>query len=33
VLLIDWWAFASDYGPAIAAVAQQMIASIQPFGA
>lgn len=33
VLLIDWWAFSGDYGPAIAAVAQQMIASIQPFGA
>jgi hypothetical protein len=33
VLLIDWWAFSSDYGPAIASVAQQMIASIQPFGA
>ena len=33
VLLIDWWAFSSDYGPVIASVAQQMIASIQPFGA
>jgi hypothetical protein len=33
VFLIDWWAFSSDYGPAIASVAQQMIATIQPFGA
>lgn len=33
VLLVDWWASSSDYGPAIASVAQQMIASIQPFGA
>jgi hypothetical protein len=33
VFLIDWWAFSSDYGPVIASVAQQMIASIQPFGA
>lgn len=33
VLLIDWWAFSSDYGPVIASVAQQMLASIQPFGA
>jgi hypothetical protein len=33
VLLIDWWAFSSDYGPAIASIAQQIIASVQPFGA
>ncbi len=33
VLLVDWWAFSSDYLPAIASVAQQMIATIQPFGA
>jgi hypothetical protein len=33
VFLIDWWAYSSDYGPAIATVAQQMIASVQPFGA
>jgi hypothetical protein len=33
VLLIDWWALSSNYGPTIASVAQQMIASIQPFGA
>jgi hypothetical protein len=33
VLLMDWWAYSSDYRPAIAAVAQQMLASIQPFGA
>jgi len=33
VLLIDWWAYSSDYGPTIASVAQQMIGSIQPFGA
>jgi len=29
VFVIDWWASSSDYGPAIAAVAQSMIASIQ----
>jgi hypothetical protein len=33
VLLIDWWAYSGDYGPTIASVAQQMIGSIQPFGA
>jgi hypothetical protein len=33
VLLIDWWALSSDYGPTIASVAQQMIGSVQPFGA
>ena len=33
VLLIDWWASSSDYGPTIGSVAQQMIASVQPFGA
>jgi len=33
VFLIVWWAFSSDYGPAIASVAHQMIATIQPFGA
>jgi hypothetical protein len=33
MFLIDWWAYSSDYAPAIASVAQQMIASVQPFGA
>jgi len=33
VLLIDWWANSTDYAPGIASVAQQMIASVQPFGA
>lgn len=33
VLLIDWWSYSSDYAQAIASVAQQMIASVQPFGA
>jgi hypothetical protein len=33
VLLVDWWGSSSDYGPTIGSVAQQMIASIQPFGA
>ena len=33
VLLIGWWAFSSDSAPPIASVAQQMIDSIQPFGA
>jgi len=33
VFLISWWAYSNDYGPVIASVAQQMIASIQPFGA
>jgi hypothetical protein len=33
VFLIDWWTISGDYGPTIASVAQQMIASIQPFGA
>jgi hypothetical protein len=33
VLLIVWWAFSSDYAPTIALVAQQMISSVQPFGA
>jgi hypothetical protein len=33
VLLMDWWAYSSDYRPVIGSVAQQMIASIQPFGA
>jgi len=33
VLLMDWWAYSGDYRPVIASVAQQMIASIQPFGA
>jgi len=33
VFLIDWWAYSSDYAPVIASIAQQMIGSIQPFGA
>lgn len=33
VFLITWWSFSADYAPAIADVAQQMIASIQVFGA
>jgi hypothetical protein len=33
IFLMDWWSYSGDYAPAIAAVAQQMIASIQVFGA
>lgn len=33
VFFIVWWALSSDYAPVIAGVAQQMIASIQVFGA
>ncbi len=33
VLLMDWWAYSADYRPVIASVAQQMIGTIQPFGA
>jgi hypothetical protein len=33
VFFIVWWAYASDYATVIAGVAQQMIASIQVFGA
>jgi hypothetical protein len=33
VFLLDWWSDSSDYGPAIATVAQQMLASFAPFGA
>jgi hypothetical protein len=33
VFLIDWWSFSAGYASTIAGVAQQMIASIQVFGA
>jgi hypothetical protein len=33
VFFIVWWAYSNDYAPVIAGVAQQMIASIQVFGA
>jgi hypothetical protein len=33
IFLMVWWSYSGDYGPTIASVAQQMIASVQPFGA
>jgi hypothetical protein len=33
VFFIVWWSYSADYAPTIAGVAQQMIASIQVFGA
>jgi hypothetical protein len=33
VFFIVWWSYGADYAPVIAGVAQQMIASLQVFGA